>query len=615
MSALLWLFLASATAARAQVTINAEVNKTQVTLDDQIVLAVTVAGPQASLPDPEMPVLSNFSLYSSGHNQSLSFVNGRVASSKVHTFVLVPRFVGKGEIGPIAVTAEGKKVQTEPIEIQVLPPGASAPGPAPQAPAGRGGPSPRAGPSEGGATPPVFVRAELDKKKAFVDEQVTLSVKFFTSINLLGNPQYNAPKTSGFIAEDLPPERHGNANLGGRTYYFSEIKTALFPAQAGRLTIGPATVRCQLQQDITVDPFAADFFERFFSSGLVAPQTRDLRSEPLILTAEPLPEAGKPADFSGAVGRYSISAAVDKSKAAVGEAVSLTVTVQGAGNLKAIADPKLPDTPSFRIYDTVSSLNLDKKDDRVRGSKVFKTVLVPRVSGELSIPSISFSYFDPERRAYLKASTLPIAIKALPAAPGGPAVSYAPGSGALPQGLTSITQDIRYLKTRTDRPVAARALEAVAAAGLLNGVPFLIFAGILGMARYRELDASDPRGARFRRALKSAEGRIKAAGKRDGSEPGKSAGLLAEALSGYLADKLYEPPAGLTLKRVQELLRARQPRLDENRLAAIRTLWNELDGIRFAPDTFASAEGGREIERLTSDLTVLLKNLEKELRP
>jgi len=592
--------------AQAQVSINAEVDKTRVALDDQIVLSVTVSGAEAALPEPQLPALANFSVYSSGRNQSISFINGKVSSSVVYTYVLVPHFVGAGAIGPISVATGGARAQTQPIAIQVDRPGASQAGPparaAPTAASPQG--------ARGGGSSEVFVTAEVDKKKAYVNEQVTLTVRFYTAVSLLGNPQYNAPKISGFIAEDLPPERHGNVNIRGRTYYYSEIKTALFPAQAGRLTIGPAAVRCQVQQDVTVDPFAADFFQKFFSQGLTTGQTRELNSEPIVITAEPLPENGKPADFSGAVGRLSIAAAVDRAKAKVGEALGLTTTVQGEGNLKAIADPRLAELPSFRVYETVSSLNLDKRNDRVRGSKVFKTLLLPRVSGDLTLPPITFSYFDPQKRAYVRVETLPIAIKAAPPAPGSAPVggTGAPQQGGLQQ-LTSVTQDIRYLKTRRGRSTLGLALESVAGAGPLNALPLLLFAVSLGWFGYRELGAADPKGRRFRLAYRTACARIKEAGR--AKDPHLAVGLLGETLGQYLADKLDQTASGLTLRQVQQLLRSRRVPVSDPLIERVKVLWDELDLRRFAP----AAKGTEEDQaHLARTLKSLLQDLEGEVR-
>src|SRR5579883_2880555 len=121
---LLAVTMLSCAAARAQVQVTADVDKNVVALNDQVALTVTVTGPATSLPEPKLPELPNFSVYSANTSQSFSFVNGQVSSSNQYTYVLVPHFTGKGTIGPISVTYNGQTAQTQPIEIQVGAPGA-----------------------------------------------------------------------------------------------------------------------------------------------------------------------------------------------------------------------------------------------------------------------------------------------------------------------------------------------------------------------------------------------------------------------------------------------------------------------------------------------------------
>jgi hypothetical protein len=620
----LWLGLAlalgPASQALGQLSITAEVNKTQVSLDDQVVLAVTISGGQASLPDPQLPPLPDFSVYSSGSSQNISFINGRVSSSVTHSFVLVPRAVGKGLIPPITVSAQGATAHTDPVEIQVVPPSTASPAP----PAQPGQAQAQAGPAPGrsagrqrtsgaaaaGGAPDVLVTAELDKSKASVNEQVTLSVKFHTAIPLMGNPEYVPPKLEGFLSEDLPPLRHYNVALKGRTYDVTEIKTALFPLQAGRLKIGNAVVRCQVQQAFNADPFSPDFFARFFSQGVTAPQARTISSQPLVLEVTPLPAAGRPADFTGAVGRFTLAAKVDKNRSKVGDAVNLTVTVQGTGNLKAIAEPALPSLPSWRVFDPVTSVNQEKKGDLVQGSKVIRTVLVPRVSGDLTIPPIRFSYFDPQRREYVAVNTPPLTVSVAPGeANAAPAAGYVAPAAAAAPGLTRVNEDIFYLQTRTPSPLATRALEAIASAGPIHAVPLLFFVWTLGLAVFRQRLASDPQGARFRGAWKTALVRLRTAQKAPDSR--EAAGLLTEALTGFLADKLDEPASGLTMRRVAELLQMRQPQVPAQAIMRIRALWEDLDSRRFAPPTTDSAGDGAVMRQNLADL---LHTLEKELK-
>ncbi len=594
--------------ARAQVSITAEVDKNVVALNDQVALTVTISGPASSLPQPQLPQLPDFSVYSSNTSQSFSFVNGQVSSSNQYMYVLVPHRPGQGTIPPISLTYNGQTVRTAPIQIEVSPAGAGAastPQAAAQAPPGK------VAQPQAAAQPDLFVTADVDKRRAYVNQQVLLTVKFYTAVSLLGNPQYKAPSTSGFLTEDLPPERHGTVVLHGRNYYFSEIKTALFPTQAGRLTIGAATVAAEVERQAALDPFSSGFVEQFFNQGLSQAEERDLRSQPIIVDVLPLPAQGKTAQFSGAVGRFSLTDSTDRSSAKVGDAVTLSVTIKGEGNLKAIAAPALPPMPDFRSYDTVGATSLDKSGGVVAGSKVFKTVLVPRVSGRLSIPPMTFDYFDPSRRAYVRARTAPIGLSVAPGEAGGGGINFAQTGAAAPApGLAEVSQDIRYLHTAADRSPVDAFLAALAAARGLNVLPFLVFGASLGSSQYERLRNLDPRRRRRRAALKSALKRVEQA--QTQAQQRQAAALMSEALNHYLADKLDVPALGLTLKRALESLRQERPALPEELAGRLREVWQDLDALQFAPPgPDGAAAGGQDAERLRG----LLASLDKEIGP
>lgn len=591
------LLLASALAAQ-EISIKAEVNKTQVPLDDQVVLAVTVVADSPALPDPELPRMPNFSVYSSGRSQSFSIINGKMSAQATFTFVLVPRAVGKAVIPPISVAHGGQKASTEALELQVTPPQAGAPSTPSRPAASSARPSRPAPPQASG--PEVMIDAHLDRVRAFVNEQVILTVRFYTSVPLLGNPEYHAPAFTGLAAEDLPPLRHRTEVLKGRNYAVTEIKYALFPLEPGRVKIGSARVQCQVQRDTAVDPFAPDFMERFFSQGLAGGETRELVSDPMTIDVEPLPAAGKPSDFGGAVGEFTLSASADKTKVKAGEALTLTVTVAGRGNLKAVGGVKLPEMPSWRVYDPVATVNLSKEGDAVQGSKVLKIVLVPRVSGDLSIPPLSFSFFDPRRREYRRAQTNPIPVAVAPG-DATAAISYAPGPSAPAPGITEVARDIRYLKTRLEPSAVSRALSAAGSPSPAHGAPVAVFLAALAAAWRRRQAERDPRAVRRRLAL--SEAKDKAA--RAAAEPERAPALLSEALAGYLAARLDQPTSSLTLRKAVDglgALGAGAASIEET-----RRLWMELDARRFAP-------GGGGASDLAGPLVDLLKRLETEVR-
>ncbi len=586
------VLLAAAAPSRAAVSITAALSHSEVSLDEQLVLSVTVSGDRASLPQPKLPPLDGFSVYDSGRNQSLSFVNGRMTSSVIYTFVLVPRAAGKFRIPPIA--ADGAPAPTDEMIVEVSPAGgapAAPRGTASDSRSGRGGPAPAAAPARRRARE-VFVVATLDKARAFVNEQVTLSVRFYSAVQLVGDLRYDAPSMTGFLTEDLPPVRNGTASVDGRAYQYSEIKVAVFPVQPGRLTIGPATVRCQIAR--MAAPGVDDFFDRFFSMG--TPQPVAVDSPPLTLQVDPLPE-GKPADFSGVVGSLSARVAADRTEIKAGDAVTLTVTVAGRGNLKTIPEPQKPDLPALRFFTTESSMSLDKAEDRVGGAKIFRTVVVPRVSGEVRVPGFSFPYYDAQRRRYARAETDGILLRVAPGE--GKGAAAAPSAPTAPE-LTVIADDIRYLKISPTHAFPSAALAAVADLGALHFLPFaaLAFASILAWRRRRA--ASDPSGNRFREALSRAEARLAQASDLAGGDAARAVALIDDTLADFVADKLDAPAAGLTLKSALDGLKALPQPPSAETIERLRAVWEEADLRRFAPgavggDARSFAEAARAV--------------------
>ncbi len=590
----------AAPAGAADLTISASVDKTQLALDEQVILTVAVGGPRTNLPEPRLPAIPNFNVHGAGRSQNISFVNGAISSSVEYRYVLVPRVAGKAVIGPITVNDGGRSEQTGPIELLVLRPG-SAPAAAPSRPGTQG----QVQQASGGAD--LFVTAEVDDPEPFVNEQVLFTVRLHIGVPLAGNAEWTPPSTSGFLSEDLPPGPPQQVSVGGRRYHLSEVKLALFPAQAGKLTIGPGAIRCQVQQEFAVDPFSQDFFQRFFSQGMAGGiVTKELKTKPIVVNATALPE-GKPPSFSGAVGRYRISAETDKRKVKAGDALNLSVTIEGTGNLKAIAQPSLPDlSASFRLYDTVSSLNLQKDEGGVRGSKSFKTVLVPKVSGPLRVPPIPFSYFDPQKKAYVSIETAPIELDVEPgaAAPQAPGFPAPAGGGA----ITQLADDIRHVKP----PRAAARLSAAATRRLWpHLIPLGVFLASFGVFLRRESLLRDPAGARARRAFANAGRLIARARNMQALDPRQAAGLLSEAILGYLADKLDCPASGLTRKQVAQLILKRYPRMPEGHLERFKMLLDELELQRFAPSAPGADKDGAH---LIEGAAELLEAMEEETR-
>jgi hypothetical protein len=574
------VLVAAAAPSSAAVAVTAELDHARVSLDGSLVLAVTVSGDATFLPDPKLPPIESFSLYASGKNSSISIVNGRVTSSAVYTYVLTPRALGRFTIPAIA--ADGA-TPSLPIAVEVVksaPPAPDAPAPdAPGMPAPPAGPQPVPAPDAARPTnaPGIVVVAAFDKPRALVNEQVTLTVRFLYSetMRLVGDSQYEPPVMTGFLAEDLPPVRNGVMTYDGRQYAFSEIKTALFPIQAGKLTIGPATVHAQVARPVT-DPFGSGFLDSFFATA----QRVAVRSEPLTLQVDP-PPPGKPADFTGLVGRLTARASADRTEVKTGDAVTLTVELSGEGNVKSIPEPAAPNLPSLRFFEPESSAAVEKTGDRVGGRKTFRTVVVPRVSGAVTLPAYGFSYYDPQRRAYERAETSPLTLHVAP----GPAGAGAAVAGPAPAapGVTPIAEDIRYLKTAPERAPLSAGLSAFADLGPWHAAPLAVLALAALFDWRRRAADSDPRGRRFRDARRRAEERLSAAARLPDPEAARAAALVDEALAAFVADKLDVPPAGLTLKAALDGLRGLKRAPSAPSLESLRSVWEEAALRRFAP--------------------------------
>ncbi|KAF0124768.1 MAG: BatD, partial [Elusimicrobia bacterium] len=453
---------------------------------------------------------------------------------------------------------------------------------------------------------PIFITVETDKKSAYVNEQVTLSVKFFTSVPLTSNPQYVPPSLKGLLAEDLPPVRSGETDIGGTRYFFNEIKTALFGLQDGQAVIGEARIIAQLQGAHTLDPMDPSFFQKFFSMSMGQGRTHEVASKAQPLKVLPLPD-GAPEGFNGAVGNYIIAASADRKELKTGEALTLAVSVSGKGHLNTITAPALPDTSAFRYYDTASSYSLTKHQDVVGGKKVFTTVMIPRAEGRQVIPPVRFSFFNPETKSYQTAETGAIEVNVLRGDPSATAYSFVGGSGG--GDIKTISSDIRYLSRRMGVPAPSRLAQALTGNPAHNALPLLLLLGSLAYARLRDGLLADPRRLRWRKAFASAMRRRDEAGKAaEAGDYPKAVGILYDSLTRYLSDKTGDDIESFTLKRTLEHIKRRFPKTGDFSLGEIRTLWEQLEFFHFS----SSAINRENTSDLVSKYVVLLEILEKE---
>jgi hypothetical protein len=595
----------AASPARAALSITAETDRDTVEINGNLYLTVTVAGDSASVPEPKLPNMQNFNVYSSGRSQSISIINGKIATSVAFTYILTPRFLGSQTIPEISVYNGKERAIAPAIQVTVTKASQQQPARQPSQAARRQQGRPGAQAAE-----QVFIKAETDKKSAYPGEQINLSIKFYTAVPLSSNPQYVPPPFKNLMAEDLPPVRNGEVEIGGTRYAYSEIKTALFGLTPGSAEISPATVVAQIPSDEQVDPFDPNFFQNFMAMSGAQGKSKQLSTDPIKLEIKPLP-AGAPESFSGAVGSYSIASSVDRADVKAGEAVNFSITVTGNGNLNTVTAPKLPDLPDFKVYDTMSSLDIKKEGDVISGKKTFTCILVPRAEGRKTIPPVKFSYFAPGAGVYKSVQTEPITLQVEKGEGNGKSFNF---SQTAPQqsAVTASGSDIRYVSDESGNgtlPYLAASTDSLPV--WVHLFPAALLLVSFWLARFNRFKSANPLLFRFRQArgaaardMEKAEALIKA------GKTNEAVSVLYDSFMAYLSDKCGVKMGALTMRKAAELIRTRFPKANEHSLAEIQELWSALELRHFSPEA-SGAEGTGDLAKKYS---LLVELLEKELR-
>lgn len=566
-SQILFAVILSANLFAQDLSITASVSSRQISLNEQVTLTISARGDAARLPGLKLPPLNDFDIYSSGTSQNVSIINGKVSSVNEYNYILVPKRAGKLQIPSFQIVFKGKKYTTQSIMIEVL--SSTAPG------------SQQSSRSKPRAES-FWIKQTLNKKLCYVGEPVYYTFYFYADRGLARNPNLALPDFSGCLKDDLPPPKRYNTSVNGKTYSVTEIKSVIFPVKKGVFNFAPA--KLEIVESSFPSGFGDDFFSGFFGRG----RKKVLSTDGLTLKVKSLPEAGKPSGYSGAVGKFSITASADKKELKAGDAVNLTVRIEGEGNVNSITEPVFPNFSNFKQYDVISSQKIKKDNYRISGYKSFQTVLVPRLEGEQLIPSVKYSYFDPATGKYIQIETNPIRLKVKP----GDKVTASSAAG--PASLKEVSRDIRHI--RQVKSLAGEGDFITGNFAVLQVIPGLFFL-IVFSVKHRLHEKLLPAATLAR---KTAFSRAVAAVKK---APAESRLLCAE-LENILTIFLKERTGAGGMVSADKLLEEKNvpAYLVENTKGFIRRCQSE----RFSPleDSFSGGD-------LKKDMIALLKELRK----
>jgi hypothetical protein len=556
---------------------------------DQIVLEVRVSG--SATPALKVPQINDFEVTNGGQSRQSNFsiINGQMSSTAtvVHTFILTPKGPGKFTIPSFTAEHKGKIYKSQPLQVEVVS-GGTAQQKKGRAPAGTVTTPANTGNEN------LYVQVTVNKNKVYVNEPVVQTFGFYRRINLMGQPQYIPADSTGFWKEELTPQLTYQSN----GYEVTELKTALFPSSPGEYTIGKATLNCSVSDRGSSD----DFFGSFFGRG----RNVRLESKPVNITVMPLPSEGKPQDFSGTVGRFTLSASVDKRDVKTNDAVNLTVTITGLGNIKTITEPKLYISDEFKKYETVTDTKISKENYEVRGSKIFKTVLVPRKAGKLTVPGVSYSYFDYIEKQYKTLASAPIQLN-VAQGPKEETGNYA-SLPSLPaaEGVKVFGSDIRHIKQSDNFTYAKRPFYKSLLYIILNLLPLMTWLFILFYLRVQKSKEANAAYFKSSRAYGAALKNIKILGKslQKGKE-GETLGKLEQVFAEFIGHKISRQGAGLSVEDIKCVLAEKVK--EQKLIDAAVELVEKIHFLRFGP----SGKNTADLVRLVEEVKELISKLEK----
>ena len=590
------LVVAPAPAHAQEVEVRAFLSPEKVGWGAQFVLNVEVRGAQQADAEPVLPDMEEFGQYlGSGTSSSVQFSNGRTSVALTYQYRFQAVREGVFEIGPVKVTAGGRTYETEPLSLVVS-----------------DTPAPRDGivgaeedPADGIAADDLFIETEVSRTRVFENETVVVEYRIFTRVTVESYRISILPQATGFWTEQLEqpdaPEVERVVRDGSEYLTATVRRVALFPTGSGERTLEPLGIEAQVRVPNRRRGSFDDLFGAFGLADRRFPVT--VASRPVAIEVLPTPAEGRPGSFTGHVGRLDVSTSVDRNEVAANEALAFRVDVTGTGNLRSLGAPEIDFPDEFEVFPPETTEKIAPRGGGIGGSRGYEYVLIPRVPGNVTIPAVEVSYFDPRSRTYGTSRAPPVEVAVT-----GDAAAAGAESGAVRSAVEPIREEIRFIRIGPPelRPAGAR-LYATAGFWIVLLLPLAAVAAAAAVRRHRDRIEGDVAYARVRRARRMARRRLARA---KGLAAGDAAGFYAEvagALQGFLADRLNVAEAGLLREEAGRLARRRG--VSGETLERLFGCLDDCDRQRFAP-----AGAGREPpERVIERAAALMADLAREL--
>lgn len=505
---------------------------------------------------------------------SFQMVNGHTSSSSsiTYTYTLYAAKSGVYNIPAAHARVGGKQISSRPVKVTVV--GSAQ---------GRGNNSPKmheddnyqphmkaAGSAISGRD--LFIKVSANKKKVYEQEPILLTYKVYTLVDLT-QLEGKMPELTGFHTQEIPLPQQKSFHIervNGKPYRtVTWSQYVMYPQMTGKMEIPSITFKgIVVQQNRSVDPF-----EAFFNGGSGYVEVkRNIVAPSIKIDVLPLPH--KPANFSGGVGKFNISAQLNKNELKAGDPLSLRIVVGGIGNLKLIKQPVVNFPKDWDKYDPKVTDKTKLTSNGLEGNMIYDILAVPRNQGHYTIPPVELTYYDTSLNQYKTIKTQSFEIE------------VAKGDGSRSSVVDYSKDQPKDIKDIKKGEAELHSVDNFffGSVGYLMSllIPFAAFVALLVIFRKRAIDNADLVKMKGKKANKIATKRLRQANKL--MLAGKTNEFYDEvlrALWGYVGDKLNMPAEKLSRENISEKLQSHN--VDDNTISKFLSAIDDCEMMRFAP--------------------------------
>lgn len=565
----------------AQVQFEAKVSKTTLGLNERLRVdfAMNIDGDNFSEPSFE-----GFRVIAGPSQQvSQSWVNGRSSFEKIYSYYLLPNQKGTLVIKQASIEYNGQVYKTSPIKINV-----TSAIEQPKDP----------NDTSVSAADNIYLVADISKTSPYINEPITVVYKLYFSYNIgitnwreLNKPKYNDFWSQNIDIKQLVAEE--GMFKGEKYRYVILRKTVLYPQKSGKLTIEPLSLDIDVQLPTNR--------RNMFGQVILTEGNKRVSAGAKAITVRALPEAGKPEDFSGAVGSFDFKVTPSKTNLKNGESLDLNVSVTGKGNMKLFNLPKPVVPNALEMYDAVHTDQVNTSLAGMSGKVADSYTIVPQYKGNYPVKPLRFSYFDLGSGTYKTISSPEIMINVLD----GPTDTRTADNLNSKKNTVSIQEQFKYIKLKTKLEPTKR--DDFFGSNLFLGLlflPFLIVPIIVLLRKKKEAIDGDVVGNRIRRNNKLAKKYLSEAKKQiNNKEPFYVA--LEKAMHNFLKAKLHIETSEMSKDNIKDLLLTRNANPEV--VNDFISLTENCEVARYAPASSATIQN--DYDKAVSIISELEKHI------